>query len=354
MEKKILIILFSLLFLAGSGALMGNDNIGTSCANFLKMGVGPRAGALGGAFVALADDWTALYWNPAGISRLGHNEIGITHTNWVMDIQHTFFGAVYTPSKSFGTVGVSVNFLDMGEMERTTPMEPNGTGTFFTPSDFAIGVAYARNLTDRFSVGLKVKYIRETISFSSAGTMAIDIGTQFVTGFYGMRLGMAITNFGGKMLMRGTDQMVKADADPGVGGSPEEDARLETENWPLPMTFRFGVSFDVLNTADYKVIANADFNDPRDMNPFTNFGTEFGWKDMVFLRGGIRYVPASYDEALMASDEELSLNYVMHFSFGGGLLLQVPGTSFKMRVDYAYSEEYVFDNTHRVSFSLQF
>ena len=136
-------------------------------------------------------------------------------------------------------------------------------------------------MTDRTSDQQADTKVRETINLSSAGTMAIDIGTQFVTGFYGMRLGMAICNFGGKMLMTGTDQMTEADADVVIDGSPMEDARLETENWPLPMIFRFGVSFDVLNTEAHQFVANMDFNDPRDMNPYGSFGAEYGFNNMV-------------------------------------------------------------------------
>lgn len=354
MEKKVFIILLSVVLLASSGVMAANDNVGTSCASFLKMGVGARAIAMGGAFVAQANDFTALYWNPAGIATLGHNEIGFAHTDWVLDMKHMFVGATYTPSATSGTFGVSINYLDMGEMERTTPAEPNGTGTFFSPSDFAIGLAYARNLTDRFTIGLKGKYIRETISFSSAGTFAVDVGTQFVTGFYGMRLGMAIVNFGGKMLMMGTDQMVLADADPGIGGTPEEDARLETEDWPLPMIFRFGVSFDVMKNDMMGLVVNADFNDPRDMNPYTSFGAEYSFKEMVFLRGGLNYRPDSYDQDKLADEGDLALIYEAHFTFGGGLLLQIPGTSMKMAVDYAYSDQYLLESTHRISVGLTF
>lgn len=356
MEKKLFIILFGMVFLASSSALLGNDNVGTSCANFLKMGVGPRAVAMGGAFTALANDYTALYWNPAGMARMQNNEVGFSYTDWILDIRHSFVGAVYSPGEGWGTIGVSINYLDMGEMERTTPSEPNGTGTFFTPADLAVGLAYARTLTDRFAVGLQAKMIRESISFSTASTFALDLGTQFVTGFHGMRLGMCISNFGGKMLMMGTDQMVTADADEAIGGTPEEDARLETENWPLPMIFRFGVSFDFLNREDYLFTINSDFNDPRDMNPYVNLGGEFAWKNMVFLRGGAKYRPESFDEEKMAEEEELALVYNVKLSFGGGLLLQVPGTSFRMRLDYSYSEnwDYGFPNIHRFSFSMLF
>jgi len=353
MEKKCFVFIISVLLLIGSGAFAGNDNVGTSCANFLKMGVGPRAEAMGGAFVAMADDYTALYWNPAGIAKIGHNEAGISYTDWFLDIKHTFIGIVYNPG-NLGTIGISVNYLQIGEMERTTPSEPDGTGTFFSPSDFAFGITYARNLTDRFSVGVKLKMIQETISFSSASTFGIDIGTHFVTGFRGLRLGMALSNFGGKMLMMGTDQMVKADADPGIKGNPDKDARLETEAWPIPMIFRIGVSMDVMKQEWARFTVNADFNDPRDVAVFGTFGGEFVFNNMVALRGGMRYTPDSIDETKLSNDGEVVNVYNFHMSFGGGILMQIPGSSLKMRLDYSYNENYLLENTNKFSFSLIF
>jgi len=224
MNKKVSYILLCLL-LSVTLVFAGNDNTGTSAANFLKIGVSPRALALGGAFVANANDFSSLYWNPAGIARVKSLEVGVSYTDWILDIQHSFVGVVY-PLGSVGTIGVSFNSLSMDEMERTTPGEPHGTGAYFSAGDLALGIAYARQLTDRFMVGVKFKYIHESISFSTASTMAIDAGTQFITGFHGMRIGMSISNFGGKMTMRGTDQMTKADIDEVIEGNPMKESRL--------------------------------------------------------------------------------------------------------------------------------
>ena len=352
MEKKLFILLFAMAFLAGSSAMAGNDNTGTSAANFLKLGVGPRAEAMGGAFVAQANDFTALYWNPAGIARIEGLQIGITRSEWILDITHTFVGATYNLGERLGTIGFSFNYLNMGEMERTTPTEPDGDGSFFTPSDMAVGIAYSRVLTDRFTVGAKFKYIREQISYSSASAMAIDVGTQFVTGFYGMRIGMAITNFGGKMLMMGTDQLVKADADDLIEGNPDKDARLETESWPLPMIYRIGFSLDALNRDDTQLTINADFNDPRDVDPYFTVGAEFGYRNLAFLRGGIIYRPDSYDVDKFNADNEVDLLYELRFAFGGGINFTVPGMDTNMAIDYAYSDMGFLDYMHK--FSIKF
>lgn len=217
-----------------------------------------------------------------------------------------------------------------------------------------MGLAYARNLTDRFSVGVKGKLVSETIGFSNAQTFAVDIGTLFITGFHGMRLGMSISNFGGKMLMMGTEQMVKADADELIGGSPEEDARLETENWALPMIFRFGLAMDILDSEYSRFTVNVGMDDPRDMNPYGNCGVEYAFKNMAFVRGGLLYRPKDFNAAKLAEEEELVLNYEIRYSFGGGLILPVPGISSKMRIDYSYSENGLFTTTQRITVALLF
>ena len=348
MHKKVLYISICLL-LSVSLVFAGNDNTGTSAANFLKIGVGPRGTGMGGAFVAHVNDVTSLYWNPAGITQITSLEVGASITDWILDIQHNFLGVVYPLGKA-GSIGLHFISLSMGDMEKTTPLHPEGTGAYFSASDLALGITYARQLTDRFSVGLTAKFINETISFSSANTFAIDAGTQFDTGFRGLKVGMSISNFGGKMTMKGTDQMTKADIDEVVEGNPDKEARLETEGWPIPMVFRFGLSMDVYNIRNNRLTCNLDFNDPRDVNPYGTFGAEYAWANMVFLRGGLIYRSEDFDEARLKSYEELELIYKVKLAFGAGIRFRIPGMKSKVRLDYSYTDLGILTNSHNVSF----
>ena len=87
-----------------------------------------------------------------------------------------------------GTVGLSVGYLDYGDLEVTTLREPDGTGETFNPKDLVIGLTYAYNLTDRFSIGGSVKYINQRIWNTTASAVAIDIGTLFISDIYGLRI----------------------------------------------------------------------------------------------------------------------------------------------------------------------
>ena len=185
------------------------DNAGTSAANFLKIGVGSRGMALGGAFTANVQDPSALHWNPAGIAHAKDIQVLLSQYNWIADMKHSYFGLVI-PVGSIGNLGISLNNLDMGEMKKTTEFEQDSK-VVFRASDIALGLGFGKQISDRFSVGLHGKIIRETISFSNATAFGIDVGSQYETDFSGLTIGLAITNFGTKMNLEGTDLKVDTD-----------------------------------------------------------------------------------------------------------------------------------------------
>jgi hypothetical protein len=352
--KKFFLILgaICLLFTAPAFA-QGYDNIGTSAGNFLKIGVGSRAESMAGAFVAQVNDMSALFWNPAGMSNLEKREVLVHRTDWILDINHIYVAAGL-PIGNFGTLGLSVSSLSMGEMDQTTAESPDGTGVKFGASNFAIGLGYARDLTDRFSVGVHAKYVQEKISASTANTFAVDFGTIYTTGFRGMKIGMSISNFGGKLRMQGREQLQRVDIDPGLGGNPTEiPARLETESWPLPLSFRLGVSLDVMNNETSRLTTNLDYLDPRDVNAMSCLGVEYGYRNFVFLRGGFRAGLSSlglFENAnLDAQEKDTEESFL---TFGGGLNLKY--SDYRLKIDYAFSDLGRLNNVHRFSIGFVF
>ncbi len=353
--KRVASVVCLLLAFAVADAWAQFDNIGTSAANFLKIGVGSRGEAMAGAYVAQVDDITSLYWNIAGLARMTKSEVAIARTDWILDISHVFVGAGI-PLGSFGTLAMSVYSLTMGDMEQTTAQQPDGTGVTFGASDFAIGLAYARSLTDRFSVGVHVKYIRESISSMAANAVALDVGTQYVTNFRGLTIGMNISNFGTKMRMEGREQLVRVDIDPSLGANPDvTPARLETVGWPLPLSFRLGVSMDILESDNYRLTGNLDYNDPRDVNPETAFGVEYTYRNFLYLRGGYRALLTGLgvfnNDNLDAQESNPEDKF---FTFGGGLRLQYPGSDYVLKLDYAYSDLGRLTRAHRFTIGFEF
>jgi hypothetical protein len=318
--------------------MSAQTNVGTTAAPFLKIEAGPRAVAMGGNFVALADDATALFWNPAGAARIFERRLTFGHTEWFADISHDFFGMVIPWSE--GAIGVSVVALNTGEMEQTTVEEPEGTGILFDFSDLAFGITYARPLTDRFSVGITGKYINESLFNESASTFAVDLGTLLEVGYKGLRIGMSISNFGGRLQLDGRDLIQGQDLN--GDGIDETQANLDTRSWSLPLTFRVGTVIDLIGlesglwqNPDSRITLEADGIHPNDNEERMGFGAEYAWRETLFLRGGTK---VNHD--------------VEDFSWGGGIKINTD--SFGVGVDYAFSDLGDLDSVQRFSISIDF
>ncbi len=261
---------------------------GTTAAAFLGIGVGPRAAALGGAYTALAADATALYWNPAGLSQLQTGEVVSAHSEWLADVNHDFVG-VALPFAG-GVAGASVTLLGVPEMTVRTEQNQEGTGETFTASDLAVGLSYGRSITDRFSVGGTVKLVQQRIWNSTASGVAVDVGTQFRTGFWGgLTIGASVTNFGSDLRLNGRDLRTFVDPVPGQGGNNGEiPADYSLDAWSLPMDFTLGVAATPLDTRMNRLRVSIDALHPSSNYESINAGVEYGFRERLFLRAGMQ------------------------------------------------------------------
>ena len=310
------------------------EQVGTSMVNFLKIGVGARALAMGGAYVASCDDITALYWNPGALDRLECNEIIVQQTTWLVESDLYFFGACYKLS-NWGTIGLSAYYFTSGEIEETTLLQPDGTGRTFSASDLAMGLSYSKRITDRFSSGITLKIIQESLDKEKARTVALDIGSVFETSFLNnLRIGMSLSNLGGQMRLEGSDLSIQYSTNP---DHPTRvvNANLATEEWDIPLFFRFGMATDVWTNQQNRLTVSSEAMDSRDYTHRISLGGEYGFQETFFLRGGYKF---NYDED--------------SFTLGGGVNFNARGT--QIRLDYAYGDYGVFDNTQRFSFIFAF
>jgi len=341
MKKSLILILFLLLFpTIGHTQFVRNvSKVGTTAASFLEIEIGARALSMGSAFVGVANDITAMYWNPAGLARLNSNEAIFDHSKWLAGVSFDYAGVAIQMGGA-GALGLSITTLNMGEMNVRTVFYPEGTGERFDASDFAMGLSYARNLTDRFSIGFSGKYIHQKIWHMNASSVAFDIGTLFTTQFHGMRLGMSITNFGPKMRLEGKDTQVKHDIDPvKYGNNSKINAHLDTDKWSLPLLFRVGVSMDVLKKPLQSLTLSVDANHPNDNTEYVNAGFEYGLFQKFYLRAGY--------PALFMKDSEQG------FSAGAGINTLL-FRNFRVKLDYAYANFGVLTNVQRFSVGVTF
>ena len=314
--------------------------VGTTAANFLKIGVGARGIAMGSAYSTQAEDATAMFWNPAGIALIPGTEAFFTHSEWIADIDFDYAGLVFN-IPAVGAFGLNATFLNIDRMEQTNEYYPEGTGQFFDAGSYALGVTYARSLTDRFSIGVNAKWIRETILNSAASGFAVDIGTLFITQFRGLRIGATISNFGSKMQMGGRDLLVQHDIDPQREGNNDKiNADLEADPFDLPLHLRVGVSYDFLQDINHHTLWLAvDATHPNDNVETVNIGAEYVFFDLVALRGGYN--------ALFAEDGEKG------FTCGAGIDYHFT-PAIAGRIDYAYETFGRFDNIQKFSIAINF
>jgi len=336
-NRIIALVTFALLFISAN--LHSQSKVGTTALPFLGISVGPRATAMGSAFTGVATDATALYYNPGGVAQLTHSQFQVAHTNWLVGTNLTWLGFIYKLDNA-NSIGLSFTQLDYGEEQVTTVLQPEGTGERWGASDIAIALTYARNLTDRFSIGGNFKYLQQKILNESASAVAVDVGLLFVTQFNDMKLGMSISNFGTDIKLEGRDLLHRVDLDPEALGNNETIvANLKTDSWTLPLFFRVGLSMDVLKNRYSRLTFAVDALRPSDNTEILNVGGEFAFNNMFFLRGG--YKSLFRDN----SEEGLTFGAGINFSFGSNV---------SWGLDYCFMDFGLFETIHMFGVNISF
>jgi hypothetical protein len=286
--------------------LFAFEKVGTTSFQFLKIMMSARASGLGGAFSSVGNNSEALYWNPAGISRVNSFDASASYVNWFLDAAHYSFAAAYN-FEDIGTFGLHAIYTDVGEIEVTKVSalgfvgdvyNPGLTGEVFSPKSFVVGLSYAKDLTDKFSFGITAKYVKDDLIYASADALVFDGGLIFRTGFRSIEVAASIVHFG-----------------------PE--VKFIDKSYPLPQTFNIGISGYLFAPGDHligdlannKLLIAYDLTQPRDYDQQHVVGIEYSFEDILFLRGGYKF----------NSDQE-------GISAGGGVHFQ------NYRVDYSYND----------------
>ncbi len=311
---------------------LGGQRAGISAFQFLKIGVGARGVGMGESFVAVANDASALYWNPAGLVQFEDNQVIASHTEYVVDIKHDFFGLVYHPSGQ-DAVGASFSSLHMQDMEITTETQPFGTGRYFTFGDVAVGLTYSRKMTDQFSFGATVRYAEETLDVLKMRSVMVDLGTLYWTGLGTTRFAVTISNFGADVAPKGTVTP--------FNGVPVNDF----QSFSLPTIFRLGIATDPIVTDDHRLTASVQLNHPNDNAEHIRLGVEYAFQKTFFLRAGIK---RTIGQQLLGEDATSEENV----TFGAGVLVSLGFTV--AGADYAYANFNRLGSVHRLSVSMTF
>lgn len=311
---------------------------GTTLGAFLLIEPSARVTALGNAGVALDPGLEGAYYNPAAAGRLERPQFTFSHVDWFADIRFDHVAAAI-PLGGAGVGFVTLASLNSGEIDVRTVSQPLGTGERFTVSDLAIGLGYARTVTDRFAAGIQVKYVQETIWHTSAGTVTFDVGTAYRVRADGLTIGSSLSNFGTEARFSGRDLRITYDGDPTRSG---DNGTLPGErfvqDYPVPVLFRVGAAYPWHIGEEWRGWATAEAIHPNDNSESMSAGGEITYRSLVSLRAGYHN--------LFKQDSEEGL------AVGTGLQGRLQ--NFGYHVDYAWADQGRLGGVHRFALSLTY
>jgi hypothetical protein len=330
MIKRISIVIFIMMILIGQVHAQEFAPVGTAVAQFLEIGMSARAASMGEAFTAVTDDAGSVFWNPAGMAAVEQRNLFLAYNSWPADIAIGGMSFAYSFGNA-GVVGINAVYLITDDMSVTTVYDPEGTsGETFSISNYAVGLSYARYMTEQLSVGVTGKVVREDYYGYGYSTFAIDLGTVYETGFHGLNLAMSILHFGPEINFDGTY------IDYSDSKSFQSNKPKNFENFSLPINFRFGICVDLMNDETNRIITAVDMVHPNNNLEQYNLGLEYGFRQLFFIRGGYKFT---------ADEGGLSLGVGVDYGLSD---------NFNLNLDYAYSDMGILTSVHRFSFGFAF
>ncbi len=259
--KRIAILTTIMLALPSMVFAAGFAKVGTFGGQELKIGVSARATAMGSAFTGVADDATAVFWNPGGLVNVKGNEVSINHVSWAADTNLSSAIMAFNPRSIPGTFAFSVRSFWMDPQLVRTAYIPEGTGETFDAGTTTFGLSYARFFTDKFSAGLTLNYLHMGLAETAVNTGAMDFGIMYRIGIKDLKLGMTIQNLGSKFTF------------------DERESKL-------PVAFKVGVSFNAFKNENQRLTPALEFQHPSDNLERANAGIEYALNNMFFARAG--------------------------------------------------------------------
>lgn len=271
----------------------GKPNKGQSMYAFLKVDPSPRAVGMGSAFICEGGTVDAIFYNAGGLGFMSGGQYVLSYTRWLANAD--LYTGAFAYRIGANVYGVSVVSARAESFEETTIYRPLGTGRTVQPSDLALGIAFARQMTDKVAWGIHARWIQEDLFLATSSSWDVNLGISAYTGFRSIRIAAAMRNLG-------------------------KDVTVETRPYSAPVYFNFGLSGELLGDEGdpSRLTVSAETLFATDYGQRWHFGGEYWVQNTLALRGGYRH---NYDV------EEYSVGFGLSRPIGAGT----------MRVDVSYS-----------------
>lgn len=336
MTKNIFVVVSALVLAATM--LVAQSKTGTTIGQFLLIEPSARIAAMGNAGATMYGEIQAAYYNPAAIGLYTRNGVQFSHIPWIADITYDYAGAALTLG-DFGNLYAGVTSLNSGEIDVTTVIQEFGTGERYSVSDLSFGLGYGRKISDRFSVGIQVSFLQETIWHSSMSAFALNVGTIYRISSDGLHIGASISNFGTRAKFNGRDLRILYDQNIKMyGDNGALPGELFTDDFPLPILFRVGLGMPLSLGEENTVTVAVDALHPSDNTESVSFGAEWMFQRTLMLRGGY--------QNLFQQDSETGL------TVGAGLQYQID--DLRLNFDYGWADHGRLEQTHRLTLGVNF
>lgn len=280
---------------------------------------------------------SAMFNNPSTMASLkDFASVSVGNVGWIADINYLHTAVAFAPyGGEYGVFGVSFMNVDYGDFNGTVVANNNqgyvDVGVY-SPTAFAFGIAYAKELSTKFSVGGGIRYVKQKLGSSvvdvdptsadgylwednSKSAVAFDFGILYRTGFKSLNFGMSVRNF-------------------------STELKYKRETFQLPLTFKIGLSIDAMDLInvdknEHSLLISVDASHPRDYSEQIYMGAEYTFINTFSVRAGF----------VSPADEH-------DFVAGFGIKRNIAGLN--LGIDYAYQPFGIFDDVHRFTFNFSF
>lgn len=333
--KKIILLIVISLFISSINHTSAQERkkLAQTGMKFLSVSLDPRASALSDAMTTVQNNSASMLYNPSAMAEMNRMvDYSFGTTRWIADINYIYgTAALNLFDGQYGVIGLSLVAVDYGEFNGTIVANNDDgyidVGTY-KPTAIALGVGYAKALSQKFSVGGNIRFVRQSMGTAvvtldaggnavtkehKAEVLSFDFGMLYHTGFKSLNFGMSIRNF-------------------------SKEIKYIDESFQLPLTFKIGLSMNLIDLTEidrgmHSLLLSVDAAHPRDYPEQVSIGMEYTFLNTFSIRGGYT----------LPTDEQ-------EFSAGVGFKQELSDVNFS--IDYSYTPFGIFNNVHRVSINI--